>query len=159
MRHVLLAVLALALPGCRSSAACPTGYTMMGGACIPNDSGDAGAPDSGPDAPGTDAHVLCRGACSNPTPYCLVSGSTERCVECLDSTQCLTPINPRCFSNGCLICLTDADCTHLSATPVCNAEECVQCNTNAECDAAHGCDTRTHTCVAVTPRSKFACDA
>ncbi len=77
------------------------------------------------------------GGCSGDTPVC--DEATNRCVGCLQDTQCTDPAAPRCNteSNTCSPCMDDDQCARFSDTPVCETGTgvCVEC-TEATQEAA-----------------------
>jgi Cys-rich repeat protein len=78
--------------------------------------------------------------CAAPTSHC--NTTTDRCVQCLASTDCAGGGG----AGGALVCDTTTD-------------DCVQCVTNADCKNAARpmCDTNVHACVQCL--SKTDCDS
>lgn len=116
-------------------------------------SSDNQTADAGADAPAT-----CNPACTAPQ---VCNPSNAHCVACLDDTSCASATASACnvTTNSCEACTTNAQCTHLTGTPACSMGTCVQCGANSDCDSTHACDPATHTCVAITPAAKYACDS
>ncbi|MFO0683401.1 MAG: hypothetical protein U0234_15190 [Sandaracinus sp.] len=156
----LVLVLALSIPACGPTTACPAGTSLVGGACVAPDASPNlpdGGSDANVDAPMPDAHVPCGGACTGTTPQCDVA--TDTCVGCLTNAHCTEADASVCSaSHTCEGCGASTDCTHLTATPVCDAAAmtCVECLTNDDCAATEGC-TPAHACVPFTPDSVATC--
>lgn len=65
------------------------------------------------------------GDCDGATPLCDTAANV--CVECLDNSTCTAVTASLCESGSCTACQSNADCSHLSDTTVCDAGECVEC--------------------------------
>ncbi len=105
------------------SASCPSGFVASeGGWCLALDAGADARPDGEADA------GPC-GGCSGDTPVC--DETSNRCVGCVQDTQCTDPAAPRCNteSNTCSPCMDDDQCARFSDTPVCETGTgvCVEC--------------------------------
>ena len=87
--------------------------------------------------------------------------TAKQCVQCIVSTDCLTPIadggsqpdsNQYCYKNACAkytACKTALDCVHFADAGNCDSNlHCVQCNFDADCTAAGLSETRClgHVC-------------
>lgn len=114
--------------------------------------GSAAAPlDSGTDAPTPDAGPC--GVCSETLPRCDLATSScvecleaadcaagrpfcveGRCLECTSDVDCDDPTASRCGGGTCGACITDFECAHLSATPMCDVarRRCVECTGETE---------------------------
>jgi hypothetical protein len=102
---------------------------------------------------------LQRSDCAGSTPQCDISAQT--CVECLQSSDCGDPLKARCDAEACKACTSDADCTRLTATPVCDEGRgaCVECTADTEASqcGAKACKRATGTCTLVDRGARTAC--
>ncbi len=90
------------------------------------------------------------------SPYCVtMSGSPESglCVPCLDDSQCTSlGLGNYCTTEGCVSCLTNADCSADAGTPIC-INTCVQCGVPSDCPMGNGCNSATNQCGSCTVTS------
>jgi hypothetical protein len=107
----------------------------------------------------------CRSGDQACDPGTTCDEASQRCVRCLDSSQCtdvsdsrgaLPACDPRI--RDCVACLEDADCANNSGGPHCKRDEvdprnnrCVECANGKQCDLAAGefCDSVTDSCTTV----------
>lgn len=146
----------LELAGCSDDAS--NSFCSSGGACVPC---------------AIDAHC----AAVTGLNACLVAGGDARCVECVDSQDCVGKMGrPACKTtnsgaatgpgniNECVECVSNADCTNPSASK-CVGNACVPCTANADCaqpglgvcDLSGGADGGAAQCVQCTGTQFQAC--
>lgn len=112
-----------------------------------------------------DKHNLpqeCADGCPTEKPLC--SETLEKCVECLEDSQCAGN-DEGSYCNAaegeCAECLDNAHCAATPETPVCDAEtrSCVQCVSDSDCenDEAPACHATTQQCVECTKDNFTAC--
>ena len=187
MKLLISAICLLAaLPACitKTTLVCDPGFTEVDGACValdgsvPDASPEDGSGDAGPDVPSA-----CTTDCTGATPVCnedtmecvecVVPGdcasrdprtmcSDNVCVECTDNSQCMTPEEPVCATEGAMagLCVPcdggPGQCDGIldgeTALGICDISGdtgvCVEC-TEATADTACGdfsCNPATNTC-------------
>ncbi|MCB9708439.1 MAG: hypothetical protein H6714_06620 [Myxococcales bacterium] len=103
----------------------------------------------------------CADGCPTDRPLC--SEVLERCVQCLENSDCKDPERPLCqVSTGkCGACLESGDCTEKEHAR-CDAETlaCTTCEKHADCANIAGTEAcgPTGVCVECTPDNEAACE-
>jgi len=79
------------------------------------------------------------------------------CVDCKDNSTCTEVAGSLCTSGECGACVMDADCEHLTDTPLCDAGTCkLKCETDAHC-GGKVCDVTTNLCTTDDPNTLGQC--
>jgi hypothetical protein len=99
----------------------------------------------------------CGGDCPTDKPIC--DEPNDKCVQCLESTDCASGSKKKCdtVTDACVECLASTDCASATAAR-CDKGACVKCTGNDDCAHVPGktvCDDGT--CVQCTVADENAC--